>query len=145
MLYHELSLENRSFDSSCSDSCSDSIKIMNVDQELPRAKVNSHFVTQTQTPAKISTLNDCSKNINGMNSVKQHNDSLESNKDITDLNHNTNDVINENSIIRNETDLFDASAKGVGRLGISPLKGLSSSLKPRIYKSIGIQVGSENR
>ena len=106
---------------------------------------NENYITE-KVITKMVTLDDyCSKNNNGMNSVKQHNDSLESNKDITDLNHNTNDVINENSIIRNETDLFDASAKGVGRLGISPLKGLSSSLKPRIYKSIGIQVGSENR
>ena len=141
MLYHDISLENRLFGLFFSDS----IKTMNVEQQPLRAKVNSHSVTKTQTPAKISTLNDCSERNNGMNSVKEHKDSIELNNNIPDLNHNTNNVINENSINQSETDLLDTSAKVAGRLQKSALKGLSSSLTPTIYKSIGIQVGSENR
>ena len=140
-LYHEISLENRLFDLFCSDS----IKTMNVEQQPLRAKVNSHSVTKTQTPAKITTLNDCSEKNIGMSSVKPHKDSRELNNNIPDLNHNTNNVVSNNSIEQGEKDLFDTSANGAGRLGKSALKGISSSLTPRIYKSIGIQVGSENR
>ena len=63
-------------------------------------------------------------------------------KDLTHDKHNSSrDNSTENE---NRTNIFDSQA-GSARLKVNPLKGLSSSIKPNLFKSIGVQVGSGKR
>ena len=63
-------------------------------------------------------------------------------KDLIDIkNDNTGDNSKEKE---NRTNLFD-SQTGAAHLKINPLKGLSSSIKPHFFKSIGVQVGPGKR
>ena len=87
--------------------------------------------------------------MNSEDDIRNNNEPIKLKKDkvALDISHrnlkdNGNHILGKNSAENGQAEMEDSST-GAARLKITPLKGISSSLKPRIFKSIGIQVESE--
>ena len=118
---------------------------MDVKQKLPLS--NKDQTVSNTSPAAIKPdKSETALLHNGLSSlVAKHTNSLESVQSVQARNQTEGQ---EESIAfqnNNKTSISinDEFPTGSARLKISPLKGLSSTLKPRMLKSIGIQVGPD--
>ena len=116
---------------------------MNINQQLPNSNEDKLLSRHTSTLVKpVNSEADFKNNNESPPNLKKHKDSLELESNTQKQNENDNDIPNENNMENNNMNM-SSPPTGAARLKITPLKGLSSSLRPRLFKSIGIQVGSE--
>ena len=115
---------------------------MDINQKLPNSNEVQLVSQKTSTIAKTVNTEADIKNNNQSPNLKQHKNSLELERNGQKPTENGNNIPNQTNMENNNINISD-SPSGAARLKITPLKGLSSSLRPRLFKSIGIQVGSE--
>ena len=114
----------------------------NANQKLPSKSEYEVSIRQTSENAKSKNSKEDIRNNNHENNFENHTDSLDLSRKSQPSNENDKNVLSKNSIENGHVDISN-SPTGAARLKITPLKGLSSSLGPRLFKSIGIQVESE--
>jgi hypothetical protein len=123
-------------------SCRNNFNSKNANQKLPGTSEYATRIHQTPENAKSKNNQEDIRNNNHVNNFKNNKDTLELSGKSQKLNGNDKNILSKNSIENGHLDISDSPA-GAARLKITPLKGLSSSLGPRLFKSIGIQVESE--
>ena len=117
-------------------------KSIDINPKLPNSNEDLLLSRQTPKRGKAENSKEDFNNNNTSTGHKKENHSLELETSIQKQNGNKGNVPSDQNMVNNNIKLLD-SPDGAALLKTTPLKGLSSSIKPRLFKSIGIQVDPE--